>query len=113
MDTLFGKVEPPPGVTAFQGGSGQAPGLIILIQNIARMLVIGAGIFALFNFIFAGYAFLSAGDDPKKVESAWQKIYLSILGLAIAGGSFLIAAIFGQLLFGDYSAILRPQVFTP
>ena len=85
----------------------------IFAANILRFLIVIAGIYALFNMVFAGYAFMSAGDDPKKVAGAWSKIWQSILGLAISAGAFVLAALFGRLLFGDYSALLRLRVFGP
>ena len=76
------------------------------------ILIIGAGIYALFNFIMAGYAFMSAGDDPKKVAGAWSKISQTALGLAFAAGAFVLAAIFGQLIFGQWDFIIRPTIPT-
>ena len=55
---------------------------------------------------------MSAGDDPKKVTDAWGKIWQTLMGLAVATGSFVIAAIFGKLLFGDYGALLNPSIPT-
>ena len=76
------------------------------------MAVIG-GLFAFFNLVIAGYGFLSAGDDPKKIEAAWKKIWQSMLGLLFILGSFILAAIFGYLLFGDATAILKPKIYGP
>ena len=84
-----------------------------LLDRGVKLLVIGAGIYALFNLILAGYAFMSAGEDPKKVAGAWAKIYQTILGLAVAAGAFVLAEIFSRLLFGegDFS-ILKPRIPT-
>ncbi len=85
----------------------------VLLNLVFNVLIVVAGIYALFNFILAGYSFLSAGDDPKKVESAWSKIYLSVIGLLFTAGSFVLAAIFGRLIFGDASALLSPAIPGP
>lgn len=92
--------------------SSQAPetGIHNLLQTIIYVLLAGAGIYALFNFILAGYAFMSAGDDPKKVAGAWAKIWQTALGLAVAAGAFVLAALFGQLIFGDWTFILNPKI---
>lgn len=84
-----------------------------LLNTILQAMVVGAGIYALFNFVLAGYSFLSAGDDPKKVELAWAKIWQTALGLAFAAGAFVLAAIFGYIIFGDVNFILNPQITTP
>ncbi len=104
----FGSVEAP------ATNLGNDPGLAIgkLIQLAARFLIVAAGIYALINLIFAGYAFMSAGDDSKKVAGAWAKIWQTMLGLAVAAGSFVLAAIFGQLIFGQWDFILSPSIPT-
>jgi len=108
---VFGNVNLPPGVNQY--GNLTSGGPTYFITNILKFLIVVAGIYALFNMVFAGYAFMSAGDDPKKVAGAWSKIWQSILGLAISAGAFVLAALFGRLLFGDYSALLRLRVFGP
>lgn len=109
----WGEVNPPPGVEKYAMGTGQLPGLPQFISNIVKLLIVGAGIYAVFNLITAGYTFMSAGGDPKKIESAWAKIWQTLLGLAVAAGSFVLAAIFGKLIFGDYNALLHLTIFTP
>ncbi|HTK03151.1 MAG TPA: hypothetical protein VL401_00030 [Alphaproteobacteria bacterium] len=105
----FGNITPPQ--TAL---SGKAPELAIgsLIQLVIGLLIIGAGVYALINLITAGYDFMSAGDDSKKVAGAWAKIWQTLLGLAVAAGAFVLAAIFGQLLFNNPMFILNP-ILTP
>jgi hypothetical protein len=104
----FGNIAPPAGLEKYSGDPGTAIGT--LIQYAVWILIVGAGIYALFNFILAGYAFMSAGDDPKKVAGAWAKIWQTALGLAVTAGAFVLAAIFGQLIFGDPAFILKPTI---
>jgi hypothetical protein len=108
---LFGEVKPPANIIGFKGL--KEGGLTIFINNILKLLIVGAGIFAVINLVLAGYAFMSAGDDPKKVAGAWAKIWQTIMGLAFAAGAFVLAAIFGQLIFGDYNALLQLRIFGP
>ncbi|HKC04994.1 MAG TPA: hypothetical protein VKC54_03920, partial [Patescibacteria group bacterium] len=75
---LFGSIKPP--TTALTGDAGTAIGK--LIQLAISGLIVGAGIYALFNFVLAGYDFMSAGDDAKKISGAWSKIWQTALGLA-------------------------------
>jgi len=106
----FGTVATPQAIQHFQpvesGGLGQ------LLNLVLNLLVVAGGIYALFNFILAGYAFLSAGDDPKKVESAWGKIWQTAIGLVFIAGSLLLAAIFGWLIFGSPSYLISPSIPT-
>lgn len=105
---IFGTVEPPP--TAY---GGVFSGLVPFLNNILRLIFVIAGLFAFFNLIIAGFGFMSAGGDPKAIEKAWSKIWQSLIGLLIIVASFLLAAIFGYLLFGDPTAILKPKIYGP
>ena len=110
-NNIFGGVSPPPGVSEYDGG--KLEGLPSFINNILKLLIVGAGIYTLFNLVLAGYAFLSAGDDPKKVTAAWSKIWQSLLGLLFAAGAFVLAALFGKIIFNDPSALLQIRIFEP
>lgn len=106
-DTVFGKIPVPTPLAKFgEFGIGNFLNLIF------KLMIVGASIYALFNLILAGYAFMSAGDDPKKVEGAWAKIWQTMLGLLFTAGSFLLAALFGKIIFGEWYAILNPSIPT-
>ena len=78
-----------------------------------QILVVVAGIWALFNFIMAGYQFIQAGGDSKAVSAAWARIWQSLVGIVIVAASFLFAAIIGQIFFGEWDAILSPKLIIP
>ena len=107
---IWGSVNPPPGVSSYGGGIDNLRTFISVLVN---TLIIIAGVYAFFNFIFAGYSFLSAGGNPEKVANAWSKIWLSMVGLLIAAGSFVIAGLLGLILFKDFNALLQLKIFTP
>lgn len=108
----FGAVKVPDKLNAIYGAEA-GPAFGKLIQFGLRALVVGAGIYALFNLVLAGYAFMSAGDDSKKVSGAWSQISQTLIGLSFAAGAFVLAAIFGQLLFGRADFLLTPIIPTP
>ena len=70
-------------------------GLGNFLNNILMLISTVAGLFALFNFIMAGYGYMSANGEEKKVQQAWAKIWQSLLGLGIIAAAFLIAALVG------------------
>jgi hypothetical protein len=108
----FGEVTIPKNLSDRYGlTAGPAFGKII--QFSLRALVVGAAVYALFNLVLAGYAFMSAGDDSKKVAGAWAQITQTIVGLAFSAGAFVLAAIFGQIIFGDALFLLKPSIPTP
>jgi hypothetical protein len=110
MSSLFGPVNAPPGVSSYSGGIN---GVSTFLNIILKTLIVGAGIYAAFNLVIAGYAFISAGDDPKAIAGAWAKIWQTAIGVLVAAGSLVLAAIFGQLIFGDPGAFLQVRIFTP
>lgn len=83
------------------------------ITNILRLMFVAAGIYALFNFILAGYEYISAGGDSKKLDKAWSRIWQSLMGLIIIVASFALASLFGFLIFGRADFILNPTIYGP
>lgn len=112
MSDIFGTIEPPEAIKKFSP-TGDSSGLIMLFNNILRLLIVIGGIYALLNFILAGFQFISAGGDPKKIEAAWGKIWQSIVGLLIIVASFALAALLSKILFGNAGAILNPKIYGP
>jgi hypothetical protein len=112
MLALFGDVTNPlPQVGPGYGSVKE--GLPALIGNLVGLITTLGGIGLLINGLIAGLDFITASGDPKKIERAWGKIYISIVGLVIIVAAFLITGITGKLLFGDYSAFLTPKLFGP
>ncbi len=108
----FGNVTLPTTITN-KYGTVQNGAFGVFLNIIFKTLIVGAGIYALFNLLLAGYAFMAAGDDPKKVAGAWSKIYQTMLGLAFTAGAFVLAAIFGWIIFGNPGALIYPTIPTP
>lgn len=106
----LGNVKVPDALRNFAGGDVAGGAIGAFLQLIIKLLFVGGGIYALFNLILAGYAFLGAGDDPKKMEGAWAKIWQTIMGLIFMAGAFVLAVIFGQLIFGQWDFIINPQI---
>lgn len=109
MLQIFGQVNPPPGVVKWAA----AGGLIGFLSAILKTLIVFGGIWTLLNIILAGYKFLGAAGKPDEISQAWAKIWQSLLGLLFIAGAFVLAAIIGQIIFGDPTAILKPKVFAP
>ena len=105
---------PPPGVADYMdSSSGNVPGLITFLSNLLRLVIVAGGIYVLLNIVLAGFGFMSAGGDPKKIADAWAKIWQSLIGLLIMAGAFVLAAIFGWLIFHDPDFILHPILYGP
>ncbi len=94
-------------------GSATGGGLILFLTNIIRVFFVVAGILAFLNFIIAGFQYMTAAGDSKALQSAFDRIWQSLLGLILIMGSFALAALFGFLIFGDPGFILNPKIYGP
>ena len=103
----IGTIEPPVSSTRLTGVSGIGGVLAALM----KLLVLGAGIYAVFNFILAGYAYISSSGDPKGIQIATAKIWHSVVGLVVAASALVIARIVGQLVFGSQDALIDIQIY--
>ncbi|MFH1602188.1 MAG: hypothetical protein ABIB61_04510 [Candidatus Shapirobacteria bacterium] len=110
----IGNIEPPAAIAPLSGGdTGTPAGLFNFIGIAIKLLIFGAGIFTLFNLIFAGFGFISAGGNSDQIEAAWAKIWQSLLGLVIVASSFILAGLIGQIIFKDTSFLLVPRLYRP
>ena len=87
-------------------------GIIVFISNVIKLLAVVAGLMVMFNFIIAGFTYITAGEDPGKIEKIGSKLTMSVVGLAIIVASYTIAALIGLLLFKDPTYIINPQIPT-
>lgn len=108
LPSIVGSVENP--INSSYAGLG---GVGLFITNIIRLLFVAAGVFALFNFLTAGFEYINAGGDSKKLEKAWSKIWQSLMGLVIMASSFAIASVIGYILFGSSFNLLSPTIYGP
>jgi hypothetical protein len=107
---VVGRIDPPGPIGQY---GGIEEGLTKFLNNIFMLLTVGAGIFALFNFIRAGYTYMGAKDDKEKIEDAMAMITNSAIGLLIISLAFLIAALAGQIFFGKWDFIINPTITGP
>lgn len=105
----IGKIVPPDYIKSGIE-DGKLTGIVTFLNSVLRLVFIAAGIWALFNLIMAGFAFINAGGDAKEISKAWDKIWQTFVGVIIIVSSFLIAAIMGMLFFGNPAAILQPTL---
>lgn len=104
----FGTIEAPQGVAAY--GSLAEGGLLLFVSNIIRLSTVVAGIWVMFNFILAGWKYITSAGDSKAPSEAASMMNNSLIGLAIIVGAYTIAAIIGLVFFGDPSYIINPQI---
>ena len=110
MLDVIGNVSPPPFMKGTYVG---ITGITAFISNVVKLITVIAGIFVLINLLLAGLQYISSQGDPKAVESAWSKIWMSLIGMVIIVAAFVLTAIISYILFGDASFILNPKVYGP
>lgn len=113
MLQIFGDIENPLKTTfgSYEGIMGG--GLTLFLSNTIKVIAIAGGVFALINLIVSGIQFTASMGDPKQTAQAWQRIYMSFIGLAVVVASFAVAAILGKILFNDATIILSPKIYGP
>lgn len=102
---IFGTISNP---TKYASDKGS--GLFTLISNLLKFAGVIAGLFFIVQIIMAGFSYMAANGDPKKVDLAWAKIWQSLIGLLIVGSAFVLASVVGKLLGID---ILNFQIYGP
>lgn len=112
---VFGKIEAPAGVAELNtqaGATSNNIGLLIFVSNMIKVASIVAGIWVLFNFVFAGFTYISASGDSSAYAKIGEKLALSATGLLLIVAAYTIAGILGLLIFGDATYIINPQIPT-
>lgn len=110
---IVGEIDPGSAFKPYGDVAATGGGIILFFSNILRLLFVVAGIYSFLNFIVAGFQYMSAGGDSKALTAAWARIWQSLVGLVVIVGSFALAALFGQLIFGDPRFILNPKIYGP
>jgi len=108
---IVGKITNP--LTKYGGYDDANKGIVFFFSNILRLVFVVAGMYALINLILAGFGYMSAGGDVKQLTAAWNRIWQTMLGLAIIASSFVLAAVVGFILFGDPMFLLNPVIYGP
>lgn len=116
INKVFAQVEP----TSILGGKVDPPtsplfsgGFAGLASSLLRIVYIVAGLYVFFNFIIAGYKFISAGGNPEAINEAWGTIWKSLVGLLLIVSATVFAALVGWLFLDNPTAILKPQFVAP
>lgn len=114
--SVVGAVKPPIGISEFDNrsgadSSGQQIGIIFFASNLLRLFATIAGIWAMFNIGMAGYMYITAMSDAGVTEKVKDKITMTVIGLAIIAGSYIIAGLIGLVMFGDATFIISPKLY--
>ncbi len=111
---VFGEVTAPQGVAQYNDAAGASGiGLILFISNMIKFGAVIAGIWVLFNFITAGYEYITSAGDTGAHKKVQEKLTTSVIGLVLIVTAYTIAGLLGLIIFGDASYILNPKICGP
>jgi hypothetical protein len=115
---IFGSVSPPPGVDKFnsQAGSTGATsgiGIILFASHLIQLITIVAGLWVFFNFVSAGFLYITSSGESATHTKVKDQITMSVLGLVIIIGAYTATALISLFLFGRADYILNPVIQGP
>lgn len=117
--SAIGGVTPPGAINSFNGRAsigggpsnrGESIGIIVFVSNLLKVFAIVAGMWAMFNLAIAGYTFITSMSDAGAMDKVKNSMTMTVIGLAIIAGAYIIAAVIGALMFGDANFILKPEI---
>lgn len=114
-ESVFGSIEAPDGVASLNASAGEAGnniGLLIFVSNMIKVASIVAGLWVMFNFISAGFTYITANGDSSAYSKIGEKLSLSVSGLVLIVAAYTIAGILGLIIFGDPTYIINPKIPT-
>ena len=83
-----------------------ATGITNIISSVLGFMTVTAAVWFLFQILFAGYAWMSAGGEAKKLQEARDRIVHSFMGLVIVVGAWSLLAVVGQ--FFGFNSLINP-----
>jgi hypothetical protein len=114
-ESVFGKIEAPAGVSELNkqaGTAGNNIGLLIFISNMIKLVSVVAGVWVMFNFIIAGFTYITSAGDSAAYSKIGSNLSLSVSGLVLIVAAYTIAGILSLIIFGDATYIINPQIPT-
>lgn len=102
VPSWIGTINPP------TGGGDYSTGLVPFINGGIRLVFVGLGLFALLEFMLAGYHMINSQGDSKNLDKAKKMITNSAIGLVFLVMTFIFGAVIGQVFFGRWDFILDP-----
>jgi hypothetical protein len=112
FSSVFGKVNPPPGVSNYNAQAGGI-GIILFASNLIKIATIVAGVWVLFNIITAGYLYITESSNSGTANKVKDQITSSVLGLIIIVLAHSLIALISFFLFKDATFILNPKITGP
>ena len=113
LDKFFSSSnDAPPGIDQYWA-INEPQGIIVFANNLMKVAIYGSMLVATVNLIVSGIQYVGSSGHPEGLKTATSRIWISILGLVVAGASLVIAGILGIIFFGSATAIITPTIYGP
>lgn len=109
---IFGTINPPQGVEQYNTLAGGI-GILIFLSRIVQLVFIVGGLVVVYNFISAGFVYLTSEGDSKAHEKVKNQVTYSVIGLVMLVLSFGFASLLGALFFDNPNFFLDPTIQGP
>ena len=100
----------PFGAKTYSSASQGITDIISIVSKVIGILTVVASVWFMFQILFAGYLWITAGGDAKKLAQARDQIIHAFVGLVIVVGAWSLTAVTGQ--FFGYNTLIDPGIFT-
>ncbi len=107
--SITGTVTPPQGVAEYNSLAGGI-GILSFASKIIFLLNVGAGFFAMYNFLTAGLMYVTGAGDSGAHTKVKDKLTFTFVGIALIVSTYTLGGLIGLIFYGDASFLLNPQL---
>ena len=104
---IFSQVTPPD--NGIPLSDDPTANVVMLLNFILRVIFFVAGLWALYNFISAGFRMIGSSGDPKVLAVVQNQFIWTVVGIAVMISAIIVAGIIGITVFGEWDAIINPD----
>lgn len=112
IQTVFGKINPPPELNSFiqKGGNG-AGGISLFLNNLIILIYIIAGVVFVFMLLWGALQWIMSGGDKEAVAGARNRIMHAIIGIVLFAVAFAVIKVIG--IFTGFNFTARQSTQCP
>lgn len=112
VDSAIGAIDVPPGVDKqiAKAGSGTDIAIFFFLSSLLKIANVVAGVWIMFNFVLAGFNYVSGQGSPDAHKKVRDKITMSVVGIFLLVLAYAATAVISLLFFGDATYVLNPTI---
>lgn len=112
-NNILGPVDPPEVISKINTSSGGEIGALFLFSRIVRIASIIAGIYVIWNFVSAGFTYISSAGNTNAHATVRDKLTWSIVGIIVIVSAYTIIGLLSLFFYGDATVMLNPTLEKP